>query len=197
MCASLLLPAATKAALAPGVIGMMNAQFAMSALTIGAQYIGQQKQADALYEHQERQGERQRQIAADAARHQYMGLLKRQSQAKEAAAQDVQSALSKTMQANAAARVAAAAGGVSGASVDEGISEFGRQFEQYTANRMTNLSWEEDQILSSMAGVEAQQAGRFEASIGNPIAQPGVLGALGQLGAAAFDAAGFWGTQTR
>ena len=195
MCASLLLTEATKAALSSGAIAMMNAQFAMSALSIGAQFIGQQKQADALYEHQERQGERQRQIAADAARHQYMGLLKRQSQAKEAAAQDVQSALSKTMQANAAARVAAAAGGVTGASVDEGISEFGRQFEQYTANRMTNLSWEEDQILSSMAGVEAQQAGRVEASIGNPIAQPNVIGALSQMGAAAFDAAGFWGTQ--
>jgi len=60
---------------------------------------------------------------------------------------------------------------------------------------MTNLSWEEDQILASMAGVEAQQAGRFEASIGNPIAQPNVFGALTQMGASAFDAAGFWGTQ--
>ena len=195
MCLPQAIATAAGMKLSGAALAMANAQFAMSALTIGAQFLGQQKQADALYEHQERQGQRQRQIAADAARHQYMGLLKRQSQAKEAAAQDVQSALSKTMQANAAGRVAAAAGGVSGASVDDGISEFGRQFEQYTANRMTNLSWEEDQILSSMAGVEAQQAGRVEASIGNPIAQPNIFGALTQMGASAFDAAGFWGTQ--
>jgi hypothetical protein len=195
MCASLLLPAAIKSTLAPGVITLMNTQFALSALSIGAGFIGQQKQADAMYEHQTKQGELQRQIAADAARHQYMGLLKRQSQAKEAAAQDVQSALGKTMSANAAARVAAAAGGVSGTSVNEGVSQFGRQFEEYTANRMTNLSWEEDQILASMEGVNAQQAGRNAASIGDPIAMPNALGALGALGGAAFDAAGFWGTQ--
>lgn len=174
---------------------MFGIQTALSALTIGTQFIGQQQQAKAIYEHQERQGALQRQIAADAARDQYMGMLKRQSQVREAAAQDVQDALGKTVRASASARVAAAAGGVTGGVVEEASENLGRQFEDWAAKRMTNLSWEEDQIMASMKGIEAQQKGRVAASIGDPVSMPSPLLSLAQFGASMFDAASFWGTQ--
>lgn len=195
MCASLLLPAATKAAMSSGAIAMMNAQFAMSALTIGAQYIGQQRQADAMEEYQDLKMERTQAAAADAARFQYQGLLERQNQVREQAALDVQDALTRTAEAQASARVAAAAGGVAGGSVDEGIGQFSREYEDWASRRMTNLQWEEDQIYASMQSVKAQQEGRVNQAMGQPIQDPSLLGALGQMGAAAFDAAGFWGTQ--
>lgn len=191
------LPAAAAAAAGTTLTGpalaMANMQFAMSALTIGAQYIGQQKQAEAMAEYQKLKMERTQAAAADAARTQYQGLLERQSQVRQQAALDVQDALTQNMEAQASARVAAAAGGVSGGSVDEGIGQFSREYEDWASRRMTNLQWEEDQIYLSMESVRAQQEARGNAAMGQPIQQPSALAALGQLGASAFDAAGFWG----
>ncbi|QDP54788.1 MAG: hypothetical protein Unbinned5784contig1000_31 [Prokaryotic dsDNA virus sp.] len=176
-------------------LAMANMQFAMSALTIGAQYMGQKEQAEATYQWQEEQAKATQKVAADSARHQYMGLIMRGEQARAAAAQDIQGALGQTVEASARARVASAAGGVTGTSVDEASSNFAMQYEDFASNRMTNLSWEEDQIAMSMEGVRAQQEGRNQASIGDPIAMPSPFGALAQMGSSAFDAAGFWGTQ--
>jgi len=168
--------------------------FILSLASTAAQLYGQKQAADASYRFQEQQAAKQRQIANDAARTQYMGLIQRQSQAREAAAQDVQDTMAKTMKANAAARVAAAAGGVTGLSVSEGADQFGRQFSDYTARRMGNLNWEEAQILSSMKGVESQQAGRVAASVGDPIAQPNYLAGILDVAAGYYDAQAFYGT---
>lgn len=174
--------------------GMGMAQFAMSALTISAQHAAQRAQQRAIYEHQEKQSKMQRQIAADAARHQYEGMLARGSQAKAAAAVDIQSAMGQYLQASGAARAAAAGGGVMGTSVDEVTRSFAGQYEEYAASRAMNLTWEEDQIASRMEGINAQQQGRIAASIGDPIAMPSPFGAMAQIGASWFDAARFWGT---
>lgn len=193
------LPAAVAGAaglkLSGAALAMANMQFAMSALAIGAQYIGQQKQADAMEEYQQLKTERTQAAAADAARVQYQGLLERQSQVRQQAALDVQDAMTQTAEAQASARVAAAAGGITGVSVDEGINQFSREYEDWASRRMTNLSWEEDQIAASMLGVQAQQEGRVNQSMGSPIMQPSPFAALSQLTSSAFDAAGFWGTQ--
>jgi len=175
---------------------MANMQFAMSALTIGAQYMGQQAQQEAIFEHQEKQSAMQRQVAADAARHQYEGMLARGSQAKASAAMDIQNAMGQYLQTSGAARAAAAGGGVMGTSVDEVTRDFASQYEEYAASRAMNLSWEENQIASQMEGIAAQQEGRNQASIGDPIAMPSPLVALSQMGSSAFDAAAFWGTPT-
>ena len=195
MCLPTAVAAAAGMKLAGSAAVMANMQFAMSALTIGAQYIGQQRQADAMEEYQDLKMERTQAAAADAARFQYQGLLERQSQVREQAALDVQDALTRTAEAQASARVAAAAGGVAGGSVDEGIGQFSREYEDWASRRMTNLQWEEDQIYASMQSVKAQQESRVNQAMGQPIQDPSFLGALGQLGAAGMNAAGFWGTQ--
>ena len=141
MCLPTAVAAAAGMKLAGSAAVMANMQFAMSALTIGAQYIGQQRQADAMEEYQDLKMERTQAAAADAARFQYQGLLERQSQVREQAALDVQDALTRTAEAQASARVAAAAGGVAGGSVDEGIGQFSREYEDWASRRMTNLQW--------------------------------------------------------
>lgn len=181
------------AAAGSGAMAMANIQFAMSALSIGMSYVAQEQQAKAIYEHQKEQAKATQTAAADAARHQYMGLLERGSQAQEAAAQDVQKALGQTIEASASARVAAAAGGVTGGVVDETVSQWGQEFTEWAANRMKNLSWEEAQIEASMRGVQAQQEGRMQQAVGDPVMMPSPAVALSQIGAAGFDAAKFWG----
>ncbi len=171
---------------------MANLSFAMSALTIGAQFIGQQQQASAQAKFQSERLQQTQAIAADAARTQYEGLLKRQSQARESAAQDVQGALQRTLKATAASRVAAAAGGVMGGVATESAGEWATQYEDWVAQRQTNRQWEEDQIRMSMEGVRAQQINRINGAIGGPVAGPSAMAALGQLGASAFDSAAFW-----
>jgi hypothetical protein len=173
---------------------MANMQFAMSALTIGAQYMGQRTQADAMERFQQDKMERTKVAAADAARIEYQGMLDRQDQVRQSAAMDVQDAMTQAAEATGSARVAAAAGGVAGGSVDEGISQFGREYEDWASRRMTNLAWEEDQIFSSMQSIRSKQEARVNSAMGDPIQDPSLIGALGQMGASAFDAAGFWGT---
>lgn len=194
MCLPAALAAAAGTTLTGPALAMANMQFAMSALTIGAQYMGQKQQADSLAKHQKEKLERTQVAAADAARLDYQNLLERQNQVRQSAALDVQDALSQTIEAQSSARVAAAAGGVTGGSVDEGVTQFGREYEDWASRRMTNLSWEEDQILANMQSVRSRQEARVNAAVGNPIAQPSLAGALGQMGASAFDATRFWGT---
>ena len=190
------LPAAVAAGAGVQLTGaaatMANLQFAMSALAIGAQYVGQQKQADAQAKFQAERLVQTQAIAADAARTQYEGLLKRQSQPREAAAQDVQGALQRTLQATAASRVAAAAGGVSGGVATESAGAWATEYEDWVSKRQTSQRWEEDQIRMSMEGVRAQQINRINGAIGGPIAGPSLGAALGQLGSAAFNSAAFW-----
>lgn len=194
MCWPSLVASAAGVTLSGPALAMANMQFALSALTIGAQYMGQQAQAEAMQEYQELKQERTNAAAADAARMEYQGLLQREDQVRQSAAQDIQDAMVQTAQTEASARVAAAAGGVSGTSVSEGVGSFSREYENWVSRRMTNLNWEEDQIMASMQAVKAKQEGRQNAAMGQPIEQPSLLGAFGQMTSSAFDAAGFWGT---
>jgi hypothetical protein len=164
------------------------AQIGFQALAIGAQYIGASMQADAQAKFQNERLEQTEAAAAVAARDQYMGMLRRQSQVREAAAQETQTNLQRSMQAAASSRVAAAAGGVSGVSAEETTREIGRQYSDWAASRATNLTWQEQQIRASMDGIRAQQIGRVQGAIGSPIAGPSPFATLMQMGAAGFDA---------
>ena len=189
--------AGTANAAGAAAVTMANMQFAMSALAITTQYIGQERAASAQHAWKETQAQAEQQVAADSARHEYMGWQMRASQAKEAAAQEVQGALKTTIETTSRARVSAVAGGLidpeSGGVLGETTQKWGSDFGDWAATRWTNLSWAETQIESSMRGVQAQQEGRIQQSIGDPTAMPSPLVAFGEMGASAFDAAAFWG----
>ena len=169
-----------------------NMAFGMQALAIGAQYIGQSEMAKAQEKYQEQRLAQTQAVAATAARDQYMGMNRRQSQAREAASQDMRANLQRTLQASASSRVAAAAGGVSGVSANEVTADIGRQYGDWAANRAKNLPWQEQQIRASMDGIRAQQIARVQGAVGSPIATPSPFAAFAQLGAAALDSTKFY-----
>ena len=172
---------------------MANAQFLMSALSIGGGAIGQARQQSALYEHQEPQAARQQQLASDAARGQYAGMQARLLQTKAAASLDLQNAQKEYNRTASTAIVQAAAKGTVGATVEEAQHSYAVKNEEFQAARMTQLSWEEDQIMSSLEAVRAQQAQRYEQAVGDPLAMPSPIAVIAQMGAAGMDAARFWG----
>ena len=172
---------------------MANAQFLMSALSIGGGAIGQARQQSALYEHQEAQAARQQQLASDAARGQYAGMQARLLQTKAAASLDLQNAQKEYNRTASTAIVQAAAKGTVGATVEEAQHSYAVKNEEFQAARMTQLSWEEDQIMPSLEAVRAQQAQRYEQAVGDPLAMPSPIAVIAQMGAAGMDAARFWG----
>lgn len=178
----------------PGVV------IGFQALMAGAQYIGEKRQAEATYDYQLEKQELTIATAADAARHQYQGIADRTMQARAAAAQDVQNAMSEYRRASASSRVAAAAGGVMGASVDESAQDFASRFENYHSARMKNLSWEEAQLLASARGIESQHRGRVEGTMFAPVAMPSAMGLVASIGQGVMDAYklfptdDFWGS---
>ena len=172
---------------------MANAQFLMSALSIGGGAIGQARQQSALYEHQEAQAARQQQLASDAARGQYAVIQARLLQTKAAASLDLQNAQKEYNRTASTAIVQAAAKGTVGATVEEAQHSYAVKNEEFQAARMTQLSWEEDQIMSSLEAVRAQQAQRYEQAVGDPLAMPSPIAVIAQMGAAGMDAARFWG----
>ena len=172
---------------------MANAQFLMSALSIGGGAIGQARQQSALYEHQEAQAARQQQLASDAARGQYAGMQARLLQTNAAASLDLQNAQKEYNRTASTAIVQAAAKGTVGATVEEAQHSYAVKNEEFQAARMTQLSWEEDQIMSSLEAVRAQQAQRYEQAVGDPLAMPSPIAVIAQMGAAGMDAARFWG----
>jgi len=172
---------------------MANAQLAMSALSIGAGAIGQARQQSALYDYQEAQAARQQQLASDAAVSQYQGYQARIGQTRAAASLDLRNAQKEHNRTASTAIVKAAAKGTMGLSPDEAQHSYAVKAEEFAAARMTQLSWEEDQLVSSLELVRSQQAQRYEQAVGDPLAMPSPITVLSQIGAAGMDATRFWG----
>ena len=175
------------------------AMMAFTVLQAGAQHMGQEKAARATHKYKVEQQRLTVASAADAARHQYQGLLARSMQAKAAATQDVNNQLKAYQSAQGRARVSAAAGGLDGMSVDEVGMDFAQQFVAARTSRLMNLSWEEEQLMASAQGIYAQQRGRVEGTTFAPIARPSPLATFSQMGAgmanvwAATSEHKFWG----
>jgi hypothetical protein len=161
---------------------------AFQALSIGAKYMGEEQQSKALYGYQVDKGERTRTIALDAARNQWEGVTKRILETRSQARVDIQNASQSFIEATASARTSAAAGGVTGTSVNAVMGSFARRFEDYHVSRMENLSWSEAQLLSNNKAIEAQLKGRIEGTTFAPIARPSGLGAIAQIGGAVMNA---------
>ena len=160
-----------------------------SALQAGAQYMGEKAQAEATYKYQLEKRYATEATAADAARHQYQGLAARTEQVRAAATQDVNNQLGAYLQAQSRLKVAAAAGGVSGGSVEEAGQSFARKYIDSRVSRLMNLTWEENQIFANIRGVEAQQRGRHEGAGFGPVAMPSPLGAAAEAVSGFFRAA--------
>ena len=92
------------------------------------------------------------------------------------------------MTASAQSRASAAAGGVSGTSVEEASYEFAQRRADFLATRMQNLSWEEEQLLATSRGIEAQHRGRVEGAKFAPVAMPSALGMIAGIGSGIMDA---------
>ena len=155
-----------------------------SVLQAGAKYIGERRQAEATYKYKLEKQKLTIASAADAARHQYQGLIDRTAQVRASATQDVNNQLKAYQQAQGRAQVSAAAGGVMGGSVDERSMDFARTFVEARTSRLMNLSWEERQLLAASQGIYAQHRGRQEGTTFAPIAMPSPMVAAAQAGGA-------------
>lgn len=154
-----------------------------SILQTFAQQQGQKKQGKAVFGYQVDKQRRTIASAADAARHQYQGVLDRTMQVRAAATQDVNNQLRAYQEGQGRARASTAAGGLLGATVEEAGLDFARQFVEARTSRLMNLTWEENQLLASAQGIYAQQRARTEATTFAPVAGPNRLAGVAQIGA--------------
>jgi hypothetical protein len=172
---------------------------AFNALTTYATYQAEGEAADELYEHKVTQQERTMTVAADAARHEWQGIAENTMQTRAAAAVDIQNSMDDARALAATGQVAAGAAGTMGNTSAERQWDWSMQFKKWHGARLQQLSFSERQNMARSYGVETKLAGRFAGATFDPIAQPSLLGSLGQVGASVAGAKGlfpndpFWG----
>ena len=162
---------------------------AFAALQAGAQYIGEAQQSKATFKYQTEKQRLTVASAADAARHQYQGLLDRTEQVRAAAAQDVDNISNAYRQAQSRARVSAVTGGVMGGSVEEQGHSYAKKAIEARTSRLMNLDYEQSQISAALSGVAAQHRGRQEGASFAPVTQPDPFTIVARLGT---DIANIW-----
>ncbi len=190
------------AAVAPGFIGpptaaaaaaaqaatMTQIMTAMTAAQTAAQFIGQQQQASAMADYQQRMYQQNKEIADQAAVDQYQGLGTRTYQEREAAALDIMNASRAAREAMATARVSSGEAGVSGASTDALLQDFERRQFEYTYGRQRSQDFREQAFEEQKKGIRSQQQGRVLSMLPKPVERPSFLGAALRIGAGYMDA---------
>ena len=169
-------------------MSMMQAMFALNAVQTAAQFIGQQQQASAMADYQQRMYQQNKEIADQAARDQYQGLGTRTYQEREAAALDIMNASRAAREAMATARVSSGEAGVSGASTDALLQDFERRQFEYTYGRQRSQDFREQAFEEQKKGIRSQQQGRVLSMLPKPVERPSFLGAALRIGAGYMDA---------
>jgi hypothetical protein len=169
-------------------MSMMQAMFALNAVQTAAQFIGQQQQASAMADYQQRMYQQNKEIADQAAADQYQGLGTRTYQEREAAALDIMNASRAAREAMATARVSSGEAGVSGASTDALLQDFERRQFEYTYGRQRSQDFREQAFEEQKKGIRSQQQGRVLSMLPKPVERPSFLGAALRIGAGYMDA---------
>tara|TARA_R100000808_G_scaffold1949_2_gene8186 strand:+ start:4872 stop:5486 length:615 start_codon:yes stop_codon:yes gene_type:complete len=167
---------------------MMQTMFAISALQSAVQFFGQQQQASAMADYQQRMYQQNKEIADQAAVDQYQGLGTRTYQEREAAALDIMNASRAAREAMSTARVSAGEAGVSGASADALLQDFERRQFEYTYGRSRSQDFREQAFEDQKKGIRSQQQGRVLSMLPKPVERPSFLGAALRIGAGYMDA---------
>ena len=113
---------------------------AASVMQAGAQYLGAEQQADAMYKYNMERQKMTIANAADAARHQWEGIAAKTQQTRARAQLDINNALRNYRKADAKGQVSASAGGVEGLSVNEQELDWAQRFSDSSTSIAMNLS---------------------------------------------------------
>ena len=169
-------------------LSMVQMMTALNAAQVAAQLIGQQQQASAMADYQQRMYQQNKEIADQAAVGKYQGLATRTYQEREAAALDIMNASRAAREAMATARVSAGEAGVSGASRDALLQDFERRQFEYTYGRQRSQDFSEQNLEEQKKGIRSQQQGRVLSMLPKPVERPSFLGAALRIGAGYMDA---------
>ena len=180
--------AVTAAANASTALTMSQIMGAVNAAQTVAGYIGQQQQASAMADYQQRMYQQNKEIADQAAVDQYQGLGTRTYQEREAAALDIMNASRAAREAMSTARGSAGEAGVSGASSDALLQDFERRQFEYTYGRQRSQDFREQAFEDQKTGIRSQQQGRTLSMLPKPVERPDFLGAALRIGAGYMDA---------
>lgn len=119
--------------------------------------------------------------AAKAANAQYIATLERVSQARAAAANEAFDAARAADKATASLTVGAEKLGLGSSTTDLRLA-IAQKAAQDHAIRTRNMDWQEQQILRSLDGINAQQQSRNNGAVGNPVQGVDYIGLIGRLG---------------
>lgn len=159
---------------------MCEATIIIGTVTAALSAAQQQQNQRVMVDHRQKMAEATFEASSKAAGTSYAAALERASQGRQAAALEMQQA---SQDARAAIATAAVATGEAGANqvFDDVVNTIAIQASDYQAVRQRNLDWEEDQIMRSMEGIQAQQESRNMAGMGQTIAGIDYAGILGGL----------------
>lgn len=140
-----------------GAVGMAVAQFALSAASTVAGFMGQQQQ----YEAQQQYYKNNREAANKAAVNTYASNQNRALQERAAASQQLQQLNTDAMRGRATAEVAAGEAGVTGLSVDALVADYYGQQGRYERTLDNNYQMNADYLRGEMDATQAQAEGRI------------------------------------
>ncbi|MER8505694.1 hypothetical protein NKH91_06120 [Mesorhizobium sp. M0894] len=140
-----------------GAVGLAVAQFALSAASTVAGFVGQQQQ----YEAQQQYYRNNREAANKAAVNTYAANQNRALQERKAASQEQQNLNVEAMRGRATAEVAAGEAGVTGLSVNALIADYYGQQGRYERTLDNNYQMQADYLRGEMDATQAQAEGRI------------------------------------
>jgi len=150
-------------------------------------FIGQQQQASAMSEWQQKMYDANKKIAGQAAVDKYQGLGTMTYEDREAAALDIMNASRAAREAMATGRVSAGEAGVSGISADAQLLDFERRQMEYVYGRGRSQEFRESALEAQKKGVRSEQQGRTLAYLPKPVEKPSFVGAALRIGAGYLD----------
>lgn len=155
---------------------MMAVSLGVSALTAGAGYVAQSKQAEAS----EVYADRAQDSAIESMLSQGRDLNAREEQERKATALRRLDARKKS---KAAAATANATSESAGLSVDALMADYERQYLNYSDSQMQQLGFQTDQIERTREGLQAQAQGRVNQAQSQIQAKPSLAMTLGNFAA--------------
>ncbi len=172
---------------------------AMSALKLGlglfqtmAARSEEQARIDEENQRRREQAIRTRNEADRAARLELEQIATREEEESIARSVETAKARKSSLQASAAARVAAAEGGVSGVSVDSLVGDYERSFREFNHQLDITEAFQARKTRYDTDVVDHKRQSRYDNSTPNYLSSPGIGGAIGQFAGSAIGAFGKW-----
>ena len=164
---------------------MFMASLAVSAVTAGVQYIGQQNMAEAQYEAQVNNANAVRENAIADMVAKGNDLNARQQQETASTALNINN---NKLRAERAKATATASSESAGLSFEALLADYDQQYMGYADSQMQQLGFNTEQIQRNRESIEAQAKSRINGVPLTPIAQPSLGGAILGVAGAGMDA---------